>query len=94
MNVILNNSLSFGLHEILYIQNEGDDFHVENHANPFMQTLDVEEVDANVFTSNSGVCFWFNHWGSGHLVPSREVILTALEGLVDGLSPLEISKRL
>ena len=81
-------------HDILYIQNEGDKFHVEHHAVPFMRSLNVEQVDEKVHTSAAGVCFWFDHWGDGHLVPSREVILTALEGLVDGLSPLEISKRL
>jgi hypothetical protein len=81
-------------HDILYIQNEGDNFHVTQHAAPFMRSLNVEQVDEKVYTSAAGVCFWFKYWGDGHLVPSREVILAALEGLADGLSPLDISKRL
>jgi hypothetical protein len=94
LNLIYKDPLSCGSHQILYIQNVGDHFHVQNHAKPFMQTLNVEEVGENVYTSKAGFCFWFNHWGDGHLAPSREVILTAVEGLANGLSPLNISKRL
>jgi hypothetical protein len=68
---------------ILYLQNSDDKFHIENHLKPFMNVLDVEECGEGIYKSTNGIVFWIDKWGSGHSPPSLDILIKALNGIVN-----------
>ncbi len=79
---------------ILYIQNEGDRFHLKNHALPFMEAVNAKKHKENIYYNSQGISFWYNYWGDGHLVPSGDIITFVLDKLSSGHSSFSISQEM
>ncbi|MFZ3452656.1 DUF6270 domain-containing protein [Arthrobacter sp. 7Tela_A1] len=80
-------------YQIIYVQNDDDAFHVENHLKPFARVLGMGPETAT--SSDGNVQFVVERFASGHNMPYREVlngfIDYALENWGDNL-PREIRK--
>lgn len=63
--------------KILYMQNTGDSYHVRRHSKPFMDSLDLIKEGDFTYSSKSGIIFYLNYWGEGHIVPDHVVIISA-----------------
>lgn len=82
-------------YKILFLQNTGDKFHLENHTKPFMKSIGFTENNEKVYTSkNEKICFWINYWGDGHITPGMDKIFKTLNSAIEEKSPLEIALAL
>ncbi len=78
----------------LYLQNTGDEMHFKSHAKPLIELLGAGQVDDSSYVTNSGITFWLKHWGTGHLVPSEEIILKSLTGMLNNSTSEKIAYSL
>lgn len=78
----------------LYLQNMGDELHLKDHAKPLMELLSASEVGDNTYKTDKGVTFWLKHWGTGHLVPSEEIILKSLTEMLNSNTSEKIAHSL
>ena len=81
-------------HSLLYLQNQSDKFHVEQHARPFTAACRAMRVSDTVFAGDEGSIFWFGNWGVGHAVPPASMILTVLKKLISSQDVREIALQL
>lgn len=81
-------------HSLLYLQNQSDKFHVEQHARPFAAARRAMRVSETVFVGNEGSSFWFGNWGVGHAVPPASMILAVLKSLISGQDVRAIALQL
>ncbi|WP_367104944.1 hypothetical protein [uncultured Psychrobacter sp.] len=79
---------------ILYLQNLGDELHLQSHAKPLMQKLDIKQSNENCYFSEQGITFWLKYWGEGHIVPSEDVITKSLLEMIDNKTSKEIAESL
>lgn len=68
---------------ILYLQNSDDIFHVENHLKPFMNILDIRDYGRGIYKSTNDIVFWIDKWGDGHSPPSLDILINALNGIIN-----------
>ncbi|WP_444886875.1 hypothetical protein [Microbulbifer sp. JMSA008] len=79
---------------ILYVQNKTD-WHVESHAKPFIEKAAfMKKASEEVFSCQANFSYFLGGWGKGHVAPPREIILSALKGLLSGDSPLVVALRI
>ncbi|MEL7615013.1 heparinase II/III family protein [Vreelandella titanicae] len=67
----------------LYLQN-GLDWHLENHAIPFVNLNFNNYENDNGFYSNGNKYFFQGGWGIGHAVPPKELIVNTLFSYLNG----------
>lgn len=60
---------------IVYVQNTGDDFHVETQMRPFLAHFDTPPAPG---PARAGLNLWCQHWGEGHVVVPKAVYHEAL----------------
>ena len=78
-------------HNMLYLQNIGDKLHMDLHLKPFMQIVNFDELNSNSFTAKNGITCWLKYWSDGHVVPTEQVILNSLTGMIKGKTSSEIA---
>ncbi len=59
-----------------------------------MELLSASAVGDNSYTTDKGITFWLKNWGNGHLVPSEEVILKSLKGMLNNNASEKIAHSL
>lgn len=68
--------------ELIYLQNESDFFHVNNHLKPYMGNKVWNEININTLQYKNQFIHYGN-WGEGYAVPHKKIILKFLLGLVN-----------
>lgn len=66
---------------LLYMQNDTD-WHVKKHFLPYVEAHDMERVDERLYQKTERHVACLAHFGEGHAVPARDVIVRGIRGMI------------
>lgn len=80
---------------LIYLQNISDDYHLKNHAGPWLNSTRFNKIGPGMYLANEqDFIFFVGDWGMGHASPPLGLIKLVLRDLTDGKSPATISTNL
>lgn len=80
--------------ELLYLQNRSD-WHVAEHANPYLTTRTWNRIGQAAFSDQEARCaVIFGSWGDGHVPPPKEMLVAALSRLASGEHVPQVAQAL
>lgn len=81
-------------HDILYLQNSSDAFHVRTQMKKFIESMG-KSVNKNIISFNSGRgTIYIGDWGNGHVAAPSDMINFAILKYLEGRQTFEIARLL